>query len=49
MERKKQVLFKKNIDSVLGIQTHGRRMVGSDDTTELMRPPKKTKMKWWIK
>ena len=31
--------LKKSIDGVLGIQTRGRRMVGSDDTTELWRLP----------
>ena len=29
----------KSTDGVLGIWTHGCRMVGADDTTELWRPP----------
>ena len=29
----------KSVDGVVGIQTHGRRMVGPDDTTELWGPP----------
>ena len=29
----------KSIDGVLGIRTRGRRMVGADETTELLRPP----------
>ena len=29
----------KSIDGVLGIGTRGRRMVGTDETTELWRPP----------
>ena len=34
-----QYKLKKSIDGVLGIRTQGRRMVGSDKTTELWRPP----------
>ena len=30
--------FLKSLDGVLGIRTWGRRMVGSDETTELWRP-----------
>ena len=29
----------KSVDGVLGIRTHGRIMVGADDTSELWRPP----------
>ena len=32
----------KSIDGVLGIRTHGRRIVGADKTTELWRPPRFT-------
>ena len=31
----------KSVDGVLGIQTRGRKMVGTDETTELWRPPQK--------
>ena len=34
------IQFEKSIDGVLGIRTRGRRMVGADETMELMRPPK---------
>ena len=34
-----QIQIEKSIDVVLGIRTHGRRMVGIDETTELWRPP----------
>ena len=34
----------KSVDGLLGIQTRGRRMVGTDDTTELWRPPKVQKI-----
>ena len=34
--------IEKSIDSVLGIRTRGRRMVGADKTMELWRPPKTT-------
>ena len=33
------IQIEKSIDGVLGIQTRGRRMVGTDKTTELWRPP----------
>ena len=33
------IQIEKSIDGVLGIRTHGRRMVGADETTELWRPP----------
>ena len=29
--------MEKSLDGVLGIQTHGRRMVGADETTKLWR------------
>ena len=32
-------IIEKSIDGVLGIRTLGRRMVGTDETTELWRPP----------
>ena len=32
------IQIEKSLDGVHGIQTHGRLMVGSDDTTELWRP-----------
>ena len=35
------IQIEKSIDGVLGIQTQGRRMVGTDKTTELWRPPMK--------
>ena len=31
--------IEKSIDGVLGIQTRGHRMVGTDEYTELWRPP----------
>ena len=31
----------KSVDGVLGIQTRGRKMVGTDETTELWQQPKK--------
>ena len=34
--------IEKSVDGVLGIRTLGRRMVGADETTELLRPPP-----WW--
>ena len=34
------IQIEKSIDGVLGIRTHGRRMVGADETTELWRLPK---------
>ena len=34
-----RVQIEKSIDSVLGIRTRGRRMMGVDDTTKLCRPP----------
>ena len=34
------VFFYKSLDGVLGIRTRGRRMVGTDETTELWRPPR---------
>ena len=33
------IQIEKSIDGVLGIQTQGHRMVGTDETTELWRPP----------
>ena len=33
------IQIEKSVDGVLGIQTRGRRMVGTDETTELWRPP----------
>ena len=36
------IQIEKSIDGVLGIQTRGRRMVGTDETTELWRPPRST-------
>ena len=33
------IQIEKRVDGVLGIQTQGRRMVGADETTELLRPP----------
>ena len=30
--------IEKSVDGVLGIRTRGRRMVGTDETTELWRP-----------
>ena len=33
------ILIEKSLDGVLGIQTCGSTMVGSDETTELWRPP----------
>ena len=33
------IQIEKSIDGVLGIRTHGRMMVGIDDTTELWLPP----------
>ena len=33
------ILIEKSVDGVLGIWTRGRRMVGSDKTTELWQPP----------
>ena len=33
------IQIEKSIDGVLGIRTRGRRMVGTDKTTELWRPP----------
>ena len=32
--------IEKSLDGVLGIPTRGRRMEGTDETTELWRPPK---------
>ena len=32
------IQIEKSIDGVLGIRTRGRRMVGTDETTELWRP-----------
>ena len=32
-------IIEKSIEGVLGIRTRGRRMVGTDETTELWRPP----------
>ena len=34
-----QLQIEISIDGVLGIRTWGRRMVGTDETTELLRPP----------
>ena len=34
--------IEKSLDGVLGIRTQGHRMVGTDETTELWRPPKQT-------
>ena len=34
------IQIEKSVDGVLGIQTQGRRMVGADKTTELLRPLK---------
>ena len=31
--------IEKSIDGVHGIKTRGRRMVGTEETTELWRPP----------
>ena len=33
------IQIEKSIDGVLGIRTRGRRLVGTDKTTELWRPP----------
>ena len=33
------IQIEKSIDGVLAIRTRGRRMVGTDETTELWRPP----------
>ena len=33
------IYIEKSIDGVLGIGTHGRMIVGPDNTTELWRPP----------
>ena len=33
------IQIEKIVDGVLGIRTQGRRMVGTDKTTELWRPP----------
>ena len=33
------IQFEKSIDGMLGIRTQGHRMVGTDKTTELWRPP----------
>ena len=33
------IQIEKSLDGVLGIRTQGRRMVGTDETTELWRPP----------
>ena len=33
------IQIEKSLDGVLGIRTRGRRMVGTDETTELVRPP----------
>ena len=33
------IYIEKSIDGVLGIGTHGRMIVGADNTTELWRPP----------
>ena len=33
------IKIEKSVDGVLGIRTRGRRMVGTDKTTELWRPP----------
>ena len=33
------ILIEKSIDGVLGIGTCGRRIVGTDEITELWRPP----------
>ena len=34
-----QLQIEKSVDGVLEIRTQGRRMVGTDETTELWRPP----------
>ena len=36
------IQIEKSIDGVLGIQTWGRRIVGTDETTELWWPPRRT-------
>ena len=33
-----RIQIEKSVDSVLGIQTHGRKMVGADDTKEIWLP-----------
>ena len=33
------IQIEKSVDGVIGIQTRGRRMEGTDETTELLRPP----------
>ena len=33
------IQIEKSVDGVLGIQTWGHRMVGADETTELLWPP----------
>ena len=33
------IQIEKSVDGVLGIQTRGCRMLGTDETTELWRPP----------
>ena len=48
------IQIEKSIDGVLGIQTRGRQIVGSDETTELWRSPQKTSyflfdFKWYTK
>ena len=33
------IQIEKSVDGVVGIRTRGRRMIGTDETTELWRPP----------
>ena len=46
------IIVQKSVDGVLGTQTWGGRMVGTDESTELWRHPQKTTVlptaKWWI-
>ena len=42
------IQIEKSVDGVLGIRTRGRRMVGTDETTELWRPPDSWLFEWLI-
>jgi len=44
MRQKTTAQIDKSIDGVLGIRTRGRIMVGVDETTELWRPPKDSRV-----
>ena len=43
------IQIEKSIDGVLGIRTWGRRMVGTDETTELCLPKFSTTIKIFFK